>query len=113
MLGFVIWVLCGIAFIGIGIFVWNTKRDKAIGFWANAKPFPVKNVKEYHRALGKLWCVYGAVFIFLGFPLLAGQNSPYALISIIGVLWETIIVMILYVTKIETKYKKNSKRFHV
>ena len=100
---FIIWAIVGCAFIGLGISAFFSK--KAVGFWANAKPFPVEDIKGYNGAVGKLFILYGVGFIALGLPLLRGQNSPFVLLSVFGVMLETIIVMAIYNTRIEKKYK--------
>lgn len=105
-MAFVIWLVMGLVFAGMGIYEFFSKRETAFGFWANAEVLPIADVKAYNRAMGKLWFVFGIVFILLGLPLLAGQNSPYILLSTIGVLFETIVTMIVYVLKIEGKYKR-------
>ncbi|WP_343101159.1 hypothetical protein [Romboutsia sp. MSSM.1001216sp_RTP31141st1_G3_RTP31141_220114] len=106
MIAFIIWLLIGVAFVGLGIYCIYFTKDDAFGFWANTKMFPVEDVKSYNKALGKLWCVFGVLFAILGLPLLAGQNSPYALIPAIGVFFEVIITMVIYTIKIEPKYRK-------
>lgn len=103
---FIIWAVCGAAFIGFGIYCFFSKTSRTFGFWANVKMFEVKNVRGYNRALGKLWCVYGMIFIALGLPLNAGQNSPYVIFSILGTMFVTVAVMAIYVIKIEKKYRK-------
>ena len=106
-IGFIIWALAGAAFIGWGIYCIFSKKSAAFGFWANAKMFEVEDVRGYNRALGKLWCAYGIGFILLGIPLVNyEQNSPVILLSVIGVMAETIAVMVVYITKIEKKYRK-------
>lgn len=109
MLGFILFSLCGIAFVLLGIYTFLSKKEAAFSFWANAKMFPVTNIKAYNRAVGKLWCAYGAIFIILGLPLLSGQNSALILLSIIGIMAETIAVMVIYVTVIEKKYRKKGE----
>ena len=104
IMGFVIWCIVSSFFIGLGIFAFSSK--KPVGFWANAKMFEVTDVKRYNRAVGKLFCIWGIVFVILGLPLLAGQNSPLIFISVIGVMFSTIIAMVVYITIIENKYKK-------
>lgn len=42
----------------------------------------------------------------LGTPLLGGQNSPYIVFSILGVLMETILMMAVYSLVIPKKYEK-------
>lgn len=100
--GFVIWALVGAAIIVIGIRALFAK--KPVGFWANVETMSVSDVKGYNRATGKLFMVYGAVFILLGLPLLGGQNTPFILLSIIGVMFETIIIMAIYSICIVKKY---------
>ena len=63
-------------------------------------------MKKYNAAMGKLFCIYGLVFDLLGLPLLDGQNSPLAIISVVGVMLSIIVLMVIYVTVIEPKYKK-------
>lgn len=105
MTAFTIWAIVGCVLIGIGISAFFSK--KAVGFWANAKAFPVENVKAYNCATGKLFIFYGIGFIALGLPLLSGngQSSPFVLLSVLGVMLETIVVMAVYSTRIEKKYK--------
>ena len=106
MVAFIIWAICGLFFVGMGIFDLFSKKEKPFGFWANAETLQIENVKAYNRALGILWIVYGVLFILLGLPLFAGQNSPYILLSILGVMFLSIGAMVVYVTVIEKKYKK-------
>ena len=103
-MAFIIWAIIGSIIIGIGIGAYFSKKQ--VGFWANVKTFPVKDTKGYNRALGKLFVFYGAVFVVLGMPLLCGQNSPYIFLSVVGVMIETIIVMIIYSVVIEKKYRE-------
>lgn len=104
VIGFVIWCITGCFFIALGIYSLFSK--KAIGFWANVKMFQVTDVKKYNRAMCKLFCIMGVIFIFLGFPLLSEQNSVWILFSVIGVMLEVIAAMIIYTNVIEKKYKK-------
>ncbi|MCI8327209.1 MAG: hypothetical protein HFI37_05475 [Lachnospiraceae bacterium] len=106
MLAFFIWSILSIFFIFLGIRAFVSKKEVPFGFWANAEVFPVENVKGYNRAVGKLFCIFGIVNVFLGVPLLKGQNSPYAVISILGCMIEAIAAMTVYVTVIEKKYRK-------
>lgn len=103
-IGFMIWSAVGCLFIGLGIYSFFAK--KAVGFWANAEMFQVTDIKKYNRAVGKLFCIFGIVFIILGLPLLSGQNSAWILLSVLGVMIECITIMMVYTTVIEKKYKK-------
>ena len=101
--GFIIWCLCGALFIGLGIYSFFIK--KPMGFWANAEMFEVTDVKKYNRAVAKLYCALGLVFILLGLPLLS-DNAALILLSTLGVMLEVIVMMVIYVTVIEKKYRK-------
>lgn len=105
MWAFVMWAAFGAAFIVLGMYVALSKKEKAFGFWANAKTPPVKDIKKYNRALGTLECAYGVVFILIGLPLLAGQNSPLLIISILGAMFSTIAAMVVYEIGIMKKYR--------
>lgn len=107
MVGFVIWALVGLVIVIIGIRDLSTK--KPAGFWANVETMQVNDVKKYNHATGLLFIVYGIVFILLGIPLLGGQNTPFILLSILGVVFETIIIMAIYTVCIVKKYNDNNK----
>ena len=104
MAGFIICAIVGCFFIGLGISSFFANR--AVGFWANAKMFEVNDIKGYNRAVGKLWCVFGIVFILLSLPMLYGQNSPLVMVTILGVVVEVLVLMIIYTQVIEKKYRK-------
>ena len=104
MIGFIIWVIVGVIIIGLGIRAYLSR--KVIGFWANIKPVSVNDIMGYNRAVGRLFVIYGVILIALGLPLLSGQNSPFILLSVLGVMTETIVIMAIYSLCIERKYKE-------
>lgn len=91
-------------FISLGMNALQSKE--AVGFWANVKMFEVTDVRKYNKAMCKLFCVLGVVFVFLGVPLLLPKNSVWILFSVIGVMAEVVVAMAVCVTVIEKKYKK-------
>ena len=103
IIGFIIWAIAGCFIIGVGISSFFSK--KTAGFWANVKTIPVNDVTRYNHAIGKLFILYGVIFIVLGMPLLSGQNTPYILLSVFGVMIETIAIMAIYSLFIEKKYR--------
>lgn len=103
IIGFVLWAIVGCILIGIGISSYFSK--KAVGFWANIKTFPIKDIKGYNHAMCKLFISYGVVFIVLGIPMICDQNTPYILLSVVGVMIETIVMMSIYNVFIEKKYR--------
>lgn len=106
MAAFIIWAIVGIAFIVLGFYDMMSKKEAAFGFWANAETGPVTDVKKYNRALGRLMCVFGVVFILLGLPLLPGQAPALVVITIVGTMFAAIAVMAVYTVGIERKYRK-------
>ena len=102
--GFIIWCVFGIIFLCLAVFSWFSK--KPVGFWANADVCEVRDIKKYNHALSGLFSIFGIVTIALGVPLLAGQNSAWVLLSVMGVMIESIIAMAVYTLVIEKKYRK-------
>lgn len=106
ILAFIVWSLLGVAFILLGLYCIFTKKEVPCGFWANAKTFPVENVRAYNRAVGKLWIIFGLGFLILGLPLLGPKGSPGIVFSILGIPAESIAAMAVYTMVIEKKYRK-------
>lgn len=107
VIGFIIWFVLGAAFIILGVYCCCSKSDKPFGFWANTEQFQVNDLRGYNKALGKLWIVFGVLFGMMGLPLLfGGQNSPLVFLSVIGVMFEIICTMAVYILVIEKRYKK-------
>ena len=44
--------------------------------------------------------------LYIGIPLLDDQNTPYVLLSVIGVMVETIVIMAAYSLVIVKKYEE-------
>ena len=53
-----------------------------------------------------VFIIYGIIFVILGIPLLVVQNTPYVLLSVIGVMVETIVIMAAYSLVIVKKYEE-------
>lgn len=108
MMGFIIWAVVGAVLIIIGICDLFSRRP--VGFWANAETSKVNDVKGYNRATGILFIIYGIIFIVLGIPLLSEQKKTFMLLSVFGVMFETIIIMAVYTLCIEKKYTAKNHR---
>ena len=104
MAAFLIWTLCCLIFLGLGIYCF--RAEKPVAFWANAKPFPVKDVKGYNRACGKLWIGYGLICLAIGTPLLTAKSVTVILVSVFLMVPATIAMMLIYVLGIEKKYRE-------
>ena len=102
--GFVLWLLVGVAFIGLGFYARSSK--KVMGFWANAKVFAVTDVKKYNNAVAKLWFIVAGILEITGIPMLfLEQNSPLFVPIIFAVIIEVFVMIVVYL-KIEAQYKK-------
>lgn len=99
-----IFILLGLLFIGMGIYCYWAKE--AVSFWANIERPLMNQVKEYNRKVGNLWIVYGLSFVILALPFRAGQNSGWIVISVLGVVFMTLWLMIMY-SLLESKYRKD------
>ena len=69
-----------------------------------------QNNQMKKMGIGRLGLIFfmigGMLFVVLGIPLLSAQNIPYILLSVFGVMLETIVFMVIYSLFIEKKYKK-------
>lgn len=101
---FVIWSIIALAFVLIGV---KTRgAAKAVGFFTGDKPPQVTDVGRYNRAVASLWFVAALLFDALGLPLLfTSQNSPLALLVVLGVPFWAIGLMAAYL-HIADKYRK-------
>ena len=105
IMGFVIWVICGLLFVGIGIYDYMSKKQ--VGFWENFDVREVDDVIGFNKAVGRLFIIYGVVFILIGIPLIPSifyKNMLLVFIPIIGTIFETIWLMVYFVMKIEKDY---------
>ena len=74
---------------------WTTQPFRKT-FTPPDKPYAIADVRYAN----------GVILIALGLPLLSGQNSPFILLSVLGVMIETIVIMAVYSLCIERKYKE-------
>ena len=104
VVGFIIWSVVAALMLGIGLWAWKAK--KPVGFFAGVKPPEVKNVVKYNHAVAKIWFAYAALFGLCGVPLLfLKQNSPYFVLSILGVVFASIGIAVAY-HLVLSKYEK-------
>ena len=78
---------------------------KAIYFWGKKKMFEVTDIKKYNHAMSKIYVAHGIVLILLGLPLLTGHHK-WIIVSVAGVIVETIAFMVVYSFVIKKKYIK-------
>lgn len=101
LLAFLIWAAVGCLFLILGVHAFFAKKPQH--FWANVKMGKVREVKKYNRAVGKLFFFYGVVEILLGLPLLGG-NQGLIVLTALGMVFVTILIMGIYAAVIEPKY---------
>ena len=103
--GLIIWSAVAALIVGIGI--WSWKSPKAVGFYSGVEPPKVRDVRKYNHAVACLWFVYAALFEILGLPLLAEKKGqPLFLVSILGVVFITILLMAAY-NRILSKHRRD------
>ena len=100
---FIILCIWGVIYLGLALYIWFSK--KAVGFFGSKKIFEVTDIRKYNHAISKLYVVHGFVYIFFGLPLLTGHHK-WIILSVAGVVVETIIFMAVYSLVIKKKYKK-------
>nr|WP_252198464.1 hypothetical protein [Clostridium sp. MCC353] len=103
MFFFVIICIWAVIYLCLAVYIWFSK--KAIRFWGHKRMFEVTDIRKYNHAMSKLYVAHGIVFILLGLPLLTG-HSKWIVISVAGIVVETIVFMAVYSLVIEKKYKK-------
>lgn len=104
MVGFILWSIVALLFLGIGMS--SRKATEAVGFFTFVKPPIVEDVRRYNNAVAILWFVVTMIWELMGIPFLfLKQNSPIFLFIIFGVVILLIAMMIAY-TRIEAKYKR-------
>ena len=107
VIAFALWCVLGAAFIFFAVYAWFSNKPKPMGFWANAEMFEVSDIKKYNRAVAKLFGTFGIVLVILGLPILSAEkNSAWILLTIVGVMIESVIAMAVYSLAIERKYRK-------
>lgn len=99
----IVWI-CGLTFIGIGIF--SLKKKTPMHFWAGTtvKPEEISDIKAYNKANGIMWISYGSIYILSGLFLLICNISIGAFIVVFMSIPGLIILIIVY-TKVYNKYK--------
>lgn len=101
-IAFIIWIIGSMLFFVFGICAW--RAEKKVTFWTFREEFAVRDVKKFNRAVAKSWFAYAIVFALIGIPLRYGQNNAWAIVPILGCMFASIALMIVY-TRIEKKYR--------
>ena len=104
IIGFIIWSIVTVIFVGIGISC--RKSSEAVGFFSGCKPPVIENVEQYNKAVSKLWFVSAGIYEVLGLPLLFLEQNSLLFIPIIFAVVIGLIVMMVAYLRIEAKYKK-------
>ena len=103
MAAFFICSIVAAIFLIIGIS--GRKSKEAVGFFTFVDPPVVNDVRRYNCSVSWLWIAGAAIFEMMNVPMLfLGQNSPYYIFYILGMMVWVIGMMIAYL-RIEKKYK--------
>ena len=103
-MAFAIWALVSVLMIVIGIVTMNMK--KPAGFFANLPaPETVTDTRAYNRSLGKLWIVYGILLCLSGLPLLNPKPGALIIVTMLGTVFSTMGLLVVYTGFIAPKYR--------
>lgn len=111
IIGLIIWEAVACIFLVIGISSWRS--EDAVGFFNVVAPPKIKanKVKEYNHAVARIWFFFTLVLAILGIPLgFVEQNSKEAGLYVVGVIFGTILLVIIIVVwylRVEIKYREN------
>lgn len=106
MIGFIVWSIAAIIFLGIGIS--SRKASEPVSFFTFIKPpnIKIENIKQYNNAVSVLWIAAAGVLELTGIPLLfLKQNSPVFILVSFAVVILILAMMVVYL-QIEKKYTK-------
>lgn len=102
---FCVWSLSSLLFVVFGICALSAKKPMV--FWAHERKIEVSNVKAYNKAVALLYFVYAFTILILGVPMLfSRQNSAGFIIPVLGLPIASILMIAVYVTCIEAKYRR-------
>ena len=102
---FCVWSLSSLLFVVFGICTLSAK--KPMPFWTHERKIEVSNVKAYNKAVAFLYFVYAFTILILGVPMLfSRQNSAGFIIPVLGLPIASILMIAVYVTYIEAKYRR-------
>lgn len=103
-MAFVIWSAVSLVIVFFGIHTYRS--DKPVYFFANdSAPLNVEDVSGYNHALAKLFFAYAVLLFLCGLPLLS-DSKVLLIITMLGTVFSTLILIGVYVMKIESKYRK-------
>ena len=107
-IAFAIWSALSVLYLFIGIFSMRSK--KAVNFFANVETAKnISDVAAYNKAVGKLWIAFAIAFEVFALPFLSTeQNSPFVLLSVLGVVF-LIIALVYSYMRILSKYQNKVK----
>ena len=103
IIGFIIFSIVTVLFIGIGLWSWNAKE--AVGFFTGVNPPKVKDVTAYNHAVAKIWFVFAALLEIVGISILfMEQNSAVVVLPMLLIVALCIGIAVAYVM-VEAKYR--------
>lgn len=103
-MAFAIWSAVSVMIIIIGIVTMRMK--KPAGFFANVPaPEKVTDTKAYNRSLGTLFICYGILVCLCGLPLLKQKPGALIIITMLGTVFSTLALILIYTGVIAPKYK--------
>ena len=82
------------------------KSEKPVGFFTGVPAVKMKDVKEYNRAVARIWIRFAVCLEILGIPLIfIEQNSLISIFLVFGVVILVFGIILSYF-KVEAKYRE-------
>ena len=107
-MAFALW--CAVSCVMIVIGIMDIRSDKPAGFWANVDMTDdIENVKAYNLAVGRMFIIYGIVLIVFGLPLLQEKPGVMIILTMMGTVFSTLVLMVVYMVFIHPKFSKKKK----
>lgn len=103
-MAFGIWAAVCMLFFILAVRTYRSK--KPVYFWANdSAPLDVSDVSAWNHAMARLFFTYGVLLLICGLPLLT-ESKVMLIFTMLGTVFSTIGMMIVYTMTIEPKYRK-------
>lgn len=104
-MAFVLWMICSLLMIAIGIRTWFAKEPAGF-FTFDSEPPKVDDAESYNHDLAKLWWGYGVFIAACGIPLINDKPGIWFVIPMLGAVFSSILLLIVYSVFILPRHRK-------
>ena len=105
IIGFIIWTVCALILIGIGLYTRKMKKPAAFFTYETEGP-EVDDVSLYNRDVSKLWISTGILFEIIGLPLLFLKQNAWQFVFLIPAVVFLMLSLIIRYLNIKDRHAK-------